>query len=128
MKKERFPGGDTPAPVDASSSSARSSPLRIAVAGAQGTEAQAIAYAEYRMFESLAPVPGVRSARVALRRISGQVPAVACSVCVARTDGTTLRFRLTGAHTYQAINKATERLRTLLAEGGRPPARHRLAD
>lgn len=96
-------GNGPPAPT-------RSGALRIEVSAARQVPAQARAYAEYRLFRGLAPVPDVRSARVTLRPIPDRADAVVCSVIVVHGDGRRLRIRATGGHIYQAINRATDRL------------------
>ena len=101
---------------------ARAAPLRIQVSAAHDVETQARAYAEYRLFEGLAPVAGVRSARVSLRPIRGREGAVSCSVLIVHDDGRRFRLRATGTHTYQAINRVSERVSALAAEDAAPPA------
>ncbi len=88
----------------------RALPLRLEVSAAPRIDRQARAYAEYRFFAGLAPVGDVRSARIRLRHLDDRADAVVCSVVIVHDDGTVLRFRATGTHTYEAINKASERL------------------
>ncbi len=85
-------------------------PLRITVAADDQIDPQARAYAEYRVFGRLAPAHGVRAARVTLRPARRRPDAIECAVLVEHADGRCERFRATGAHTYDAINKAAERL------------------
>lgn len=90
----------------------RSGTLRIDVSAARQVPGQARAYAEYRLFGALVAVSDVRSARVTLRpiRVGGRADDVACTIIVVHDDGRCHRVRATGAHNYQAINRATDRL------------------
>lgn len=97
--------GDGPPPVPR-----RSGALRIEVSAARQVPAQARAYAGYRLFGGLALAPDVRSGRMTLRPIPDRADAVVCVIIVVHDDGRRLRLRATGAHTYQAINRATEHL------------------
>lgn len=97
----------------------RSCALRIEVSAARQVPAQARAYAEYRLFGGLAPLPDIRSARLTLRPIGDPADAVVCSIIVTHDDGRRLCVRATGAHTYQAINRATDRLCCLTNENAR---------
>ncbi len=111
MKKERPRDVlDNVADAPLATQPPRASPLRIHVRAGPRIELQARAYAEYRFFAGLAPLGGVRSVRVSLRHIPGGTDAVVCAVAVVLDDGTGLRFRATGTHTYDAINKAVRRL------------------
>lgn len=101
--------------------------MRIHVLGDESIGAQALSYAEYRLFATLSQVVDmdrVRDARVVLHG----APAghgVSCSVSVALADGDELRVRTTADHPYAAINDAVDRLRTprRIPRAGAPTAR-----
>jgi hypothetical protein len=71
---------------------------------------QTRAYAEYRIFSSLAQFgEGVREAEVSLAAIAcGR--SVVCSVLVAVETGAPVRITARGRHAYDAINRVAERL------------------
>jgi len=75
--------------------------------------AQARAYAEYRVFAALARhIRNVRRVRVVLRQVdAGETcDEVACAVTVTLEPSGVLRIRATGTHACAAINRAVERL------------------
>ena len=80
--------------------------------------AQARAYAEYRVFAVLAPhTQRFGRARVVLRHVDerGTSDEVTCAVTVALEPSGSLRTQATGPHVYAAINRAVERLGEALA-------------
>ena len=82
--------------------------------------AQARTYAEYRVFSALIRhALQFRSARVLLRpsEAQGTCDRVTCAVSIALEPSGSVRVRVTGPHVYAAINRAVERLGSLL--GGR---------
>lgn len=71
---------------------------------------QTRAYAEYRIFSSLARFSDVvREAAVSLRP-SAQDRSVVCSVLVGLEAGVPVRVTARGRHAYDAINRAADRL------------------
>jgi len=86
---------------------------RIAVIGDKTINAQARTYAEYRVFATLTRHrQDFRCARVVLgqKENAERCSAVTCSVSVALQPSGALRTRVSGPHTYAAINRAVERL------------------
>jgi ribosome-associated translation inhibitor RaiA len=71
---------------------------------------QTRAYAEYRIFSSLAPFTDVvRDADVSLTQ-AARGRSVVCSVTVDVEGGTPVRVAARGRHAYDAINRAAARL------------------
>jgi hypothetical protein len=71
---------------------------------------QTRAYAEYRVFSSLAPFSDVvRDAAVSLTP-AGAGPAVLCSVVVGFDAGVPVSVTEQGRHAYDAINRAAHRI------------------
>ena len=71
---------------------------------------QTRAYAEYRLFSSLAPFDDVvRDALVSLTS-AARGRSVVCSVLVGVTTGAPLRVSARGRHAYDAINRVADRL------------------
>jgi ribosome-associated translation inhibitor RaiA len=96
--------------------------MRIEVVGADTISQQARTYAEYRLFAALTQVADaekVRRARVVLRPVDRPqgCDSIACSVTVAFEGSNSIRIRATGPHAYAAINRAVERIRTMVATG-----------
>jgi ribosome-associated translation inhibitor RaiA len=93
-------------------------PVRIEVIGEdESSNAQARAYAEYKVFAALARhMPQVRGARVVLRRDkrNGTCDSVACAVTVALVPSGSVRTRACGPHVYAAIDRTVERLGDLM--------------
>lgn len=80
---------------------------------------QTTAYAEYRVFSSLAQFSDVvRDAAVSLTP-AGPGPAVVCSVVVGFEAGTPVSVTEQGLHAYDAINRAAHRIGDAL-RGRRP--------
>jgi ribosome-associated translation inhibitor RaiA len=86
--------------------------MRIAVTDIGRTFGrQTRAYAEYRVFSSLARFSEVvREANVALTPLSREGDAVRCLVTIIREDGDRLRVSARGRHAYDAINRAAQRI------------------
>jgi ribosome-associated translation inhibitor RaiA len=87
--------------------------MRIAVTDVGRTFGrQTRAYAEYRLFSSLARFSDVvRDVDVSLastRPTDG--PKAVCAVVVTVTDGSRLHVRARGRHAYDAINRAAQRI------------------
>jgi hypothetical protein len=107
--------------------------MRIEVVAEDGISAQARTYAEYRVFAALTQITEtrkVRRARVVLRSLNGggTCDPVACTVTVALDGSDSLRVRTTGGHAYAAINRAVERVTSMLAAGDAPLASDRDAE
>jgi ribosome-associated translation inhibitor RaiA len=93
---------------------------RISVVADTSISAQALTYAEYRMFATLTrQTPDFHRARVVLRSrdVAESCDHVSCSLTVGLEPSASLRIRTTGPHVYAAINRAVERLGDAL--GGR---------
>jgi hypothetical protein len=76
-----------------------------------GGSEQTRAYAEYRLFASLAPYSRlVREAEVIVRANAGDTPPVLCSVRVHFESGRGMSVHTRGGHAYEAINRAADRL------------------
>jgi len=87
------------------------------VADDNAISSQARTYAEYRVFSALTRhALKFRSARVLLRlrEDRGTCDKVTCAVWVALEPSGSVRVRVTGPHVYAAINRAVERLSTVL--------------
>jgi len=87
------------------------------VADDNAISSQARTYAEYRVFSALTRhALKFRSARVLLRPSEdrGTCNKVTCAVSVALEPSGSVRVRVTGPHVYAAINRAVERLSTVL--------------
>jgi ribosome-associated translation inhibitor RaiA len=87
------------------------------VADDNAISSQARTYAEYRVFSALTRhALKFRSARVLLRLSEdrGTCDRVTCAVSVALEPSGSVRVRVTGPHVYAAINRAVERLSTVL--------------
>jgi hypothetical protein len=85
--------------------------IRIEVLGGDAVGSQARAYAEYRVFAALTQITEsqqIRRARVVLRSVNGA--RVSCTVTVSLDGLDPLRVRAIGAHAYDAINRAVERI------------------
>lgn len=81
-----------------------------------GTE-QTRAYADYRMFVSLACFsPLVEDVEVHLISSDGNGADVCCVVSLHTTSGKSARVRAQGTHAYDAINRAAERMSQRLWE------------
>jgi hypothetical protein len=83
----------------------------------ESSNAQARAYAEYRLFAALARhARRVRGARLVLRRVerNGACDAVVCAVTVTLEPSGYGRTRGSGPHAYAAINRAVERMGDLM--------------
>ena len=92
-------------------------PMLIEVTGDDPSNAQARAYAEYRVFAALVRhTSRVRCARVVLQRDErkGTCDTVMCAVTVALEPSGSVRTRSRGQHAYEAINRAVERLGALM--------------
>ena len=90
--------------------------MHIDVVSDESIGRQARIYAEYRLFAALAPIAGARDltgASLLLHRgrRSRLGERVVCAVAIASKAGEVARFTATGAHPYQAINRAVERVR-----------------
>ncbi len=86
--------------------------MRIAVVNhiAASTE-QTRAYAEYRVFASLAPFSRlVREVDVTLRLSNRTGPRAVCAVSVNTASGVQVRVNARGRHAYDAINRAAARI------------------
>jgi ribosome-associated translation inhibitor RaiA len=104
--------------------------MRIEILGHDDSvTAQARAYAEYRLFSTLARYARViRSVRVVLRQVERQKGAdrVTCAVDLVLEPSGSARARAQGRHTLGAIDRAAERIGYLMkrsplsaASGGR---------
>ncbi len=84
--------------------------MRIEAGGvSRGFGRQTRAYAEYRVFSSLARFGHiVDSVTVELNRAERQF--VVCVVMVSTTDGRRVRIESRGRHPYDAINRAADRV------------------
>jgi hypothetical protein len=94
--------------------------IRIEVLGGDAISSQARAYAEYRVFAALTQITEsqqIRRARVVLRSVNGgrSCDRVSCTVRVALDGLDPLRVRTIGAHAYDAINRAVERITAMRA-------------
>jgi ribosome-associated translation inhibitor RaiA len=92
---------------------------RIAVVGDDTINAQALTYAEYRLFAALARhTRRLRRVRVALRHADerGARDKVTCVATATLEPAGSLRIRVTGPHVYAAINRAVERLGDALGQ------------
>jgi ribosome-associated translation inhibitor RaiA len=90
---------------------------RILVIGNEFISRQARTYAEYRVFSVLTRhTQDFRRARVLLRGKdrADTCHKVTCAVTVALEPSGSLRVRVSGPHTYAAINRAVERLDEML--------------
>lgn len=90
--------------------------MRIEVDGDESISRQTRTYAEYRLFAALAPSiedRRCRGASLVVRRAKDprRGARVGCTVVVALQDGGIARFRATGGHPYEAINRAVDRVR-----------------
>ena len=90
--------------------------MRIEVVGHDTISSQARTYAEYRLFAELSRVVDtsrVRHAGLVLQRAKDARTrgGVSCTVTVDIEGYDPLRIRTSGAHPYEAINRAVERLR-----------------
>jgi len=91
--------------------------MRIEVIADGTISQQARTYAEYRVFAALtqsSQADTVRRVRILLRPVtlgSGRND-IACTVTVALEGSESYRIRTTGPHSYAAINRAVERMRT----------------
>ena len=87
---------------------------------------QTRAYAEYRIFSSLAHVSHVvERAHVTLSAAGADSRSVVCTVVISGDDGPSTRIRARGGHAYDAINRAARRLALVLrrdAAGREQPA------
>lgn len=91
------------------------------IADAASVSAQARTYAEYRVFAAVARhTARIRRARVFLRRPKNSPSEVVCTVTLALEPSGSTRIRASGAHAYEAINRAVERLGCMVEQ--RPPA------
>ena len=91
--------------------------MLIEVTGDDPSNAQARAYAEYRVFAALVRhTPRVRGARVILRRDERDrtCDTVICAVTVELEPSGFIRTRTRGQHAYAAINRAVERIGELM--------------
>ena len=80
---------------------------------------QTHAYAEYRMFSSLARFSAlVRDVRVSLVPSAVGRRSVVCRVSVSAERGVRIRVAGRGRHPYDAINRAAEQLRDALRRHG----------
>ena len=89
------------------------------IAGNDSISGQARTYAEYRTFALVARhTTWVRQVRVFIRQAERRrgCDSVTCTVTVALNPSGSLRIRGTGSHVYAAINRAVERLGTVLGE------------
>jgi hypothetical protein len=87
--------------------------MRVEVTAHGAINDQACTYAEYRVFAALAQAPAdARRTRVILRShdASDCRDAVTCSIAVHFDRAGMLRIRAAGAHPYEAINRAVDRL------------------
>jgi ribosome-associated translation inhibitor RaiA len=83
----------------------------------ESSNAQARAYAEFRVFAALARhTQRVRNARVVLRRAERErtCGTVVCEVSVALEPTGSVRTRAQGQHAYESINRAAERIADLM--------------
>jgi ribosome-associated translation inhibitor RaiA len=92
--------------------------VRIEVLGDETISPQARTYAEYAVFAALTrsgQTERFSHARVVLREVNeaGRKQRVACAVTVQLDGAAPIRVRATGTHTYAAINRAVERIRTV---------------
>jgi ribosome-associated translation inhibitor RaiA len=91
--------------------------MRVQVLGDDTISSQARTYAQYRVFAALAHgAENLRCATVVLWSLdrSDACEAVSCTVSVDVEGGGSFRIRARGAHAYAAINRAVERLRSLI--------------
>jgi ribosome-associated translation inhibitor RaiA len=95
--------------------------MHIEVTGRDdSSNAQARAYAEYRLFAALARhTQAVRSACIELERVSGEGSSndVLCAVTVNLRPSGVARARAIGGHAYAAIDRAVKRVRKLMTDG-----------
>jgi ribosome-associated translation inhibitor RaiA len=94
-------------------------PMRIEVIGTDDSATpQARAYAEYRLFATLARhLPVIRSVRVMLAHAkrNGRAERVTCLVELVLEPAGSVRTRAQGPHPYGAIDRAAERIGDLMA-------------
>jgi ribosome-associated translation inhibitor RaiA len=92
--------------------------MRIEVIGDhESTSAQVRAYAEFRVFTALARhSQSVRSASVVLQRVACERAGdgVVCAVTIALDPSGSVRIRVCGHYPYGAINRAAERVDSLM--------------
>jgi ribosome-associated translation inhibitor RaiA len=85
--------------------------MRIAVTNVGRFGRQTRAYAEYRVFSSLARFSDVvRDATVSLTSREAEGRSVECRVAVTIARGTQIRVSARGPHAYDAINRAAQRI------------------
>jgi ribosome-associated translation inhibitor RaiA len=92
-------------------------PMTIRVNDSVGGSEQTRAYAEYRVFASLAPYSRlVREVEVAVSANAGDAPAVLCDVRVQLDSGPRVNVHARGGHAYEAINRAADRVTQQLSK------------
>jgi ribosome-associated translation inhibitor RaiA len=87
------------------------------------TTPQARAYAEFRLFATLARhMPVIRSVRVVLAHAerNGTAERVTCTVNLVLEPAGSARARAQGPHAYDAIDRAAERIGNLMARRTAP--------
>lgn len=82
--------------------------MRIEVTG-RAFSTQTRAYAEYRVFSSLARFSDVRDVKVSLSAPAAGAGTVVCAVAIVVEPGTRARVSARGRHAYDAIDRAAER-------------------
>lgn len=93
--------------------------IDVTMAG-EGFEDQTRAYAEFRVFSTLARLSAqVEGARVALTRPPAGPRSVICDITVTLAGGDRTRVRARGGHAYDAINRAAQRISDGLRRCGR---------
>jgi hypothetical protein len=100
--------------------------MHIEIEGDESISRQARTYAEYRLFAALAPSIDDRrctSASLVVRRARNprRGAPVVCTVAVDLQGSGVARFRAAGAHPYEAINRAVERVRRKSWSAARAP-------
>jgi hypothetical protein len=93
--------------------------MTIRVDDSGGGSEQTRAYAEYRVFASLAPYSRlVREVEVVVRANAGHVSPVLCDISVRFDSGRRVNVQARGGHAYEAINRAAIRVSERLTRRG----------
>jgi len=93
--------------------------MRVDVAGDAAITEQIRAYAEYRMFATLARFSrGIRGVRVTIKKTRSRrsVRNIACEVTVTLDPSGSVRTRVSGPEAYVIIDRAAERIGPLVCE------------
>jgi hypothetical protein len=92
--------------------------MRVSVSSPSATiSPQILAYAEYRLFATLARYAGVRGARVVLDEAEG---GVRCSVTIDFDSTASERARVKGLNAAGTIDRAAERVVTIMRRRFQP--------